>query len=235
MRILIVDQCSGSKAVEDRLEPIKWESIQDNSRETLVDRPGVPSRQAKDLYAGQQQVAISAATEILRDAGDTVDRLFISAGFGLVEEQTLLPYYDATFSELSPQEIVDRSTELSISDDLINYLCNSDTYELIFFALGSDYIAGIDFETVRDLLTAETWLVLFNQEEIPADEESLISLPARNGEASRQGTNVIALKGKLIKNFAEHRKKGYPVNSLEDVIEYCMESPSAQSDLTDYS
>lgn len=234
MRILIVDQCSSAKKGTERHEPLYEETIDSEPRRELVEEDGVASYRAGELYQGRQQQRINEATELLDQAGDTVDRVFISAGFGVVGEDEELPLYDVTFSDMSTTEIDERAAKLEIHEDLYELIVGSD-YEVVFFALGSDYYRSAKLSRLLPDVSEETFVVFFNQEEFDEEYDNGLSLEARTSQAKAYGTIVVALKGEFLRNFAEHRAAGEEVEDVDDIEVYCTEETVSQANFDDYS
>jgi hypothetical protein len=233
MRILVVDQCSNAKKAPGGFQKLDVNTVDSHKRSELVNQDGVPALPARKLYQGRQQQYINRATRELREAGDTVDRLFISAGFGLVEEDDHIPPYDVTFSDLTPDQIADRSVQLGIHDDLIKLVQETD-YDVIFLTLGSDYYRALDLEDLIDTVDEETTVVIFNGAIEREDYSQTITIPARTKEAQEQGTIVVSLKGKYLRNFADHRGSGKCPQSRTDIKRWCMEERSSQADFNEY-
>jgi len=229
MRILIVDQCSGSKDVPDSAPVFDAADIDEHGREGLLARDEVPAIPARRLYTGRQQKYIDSAVDRLRAAGDTVDRMYVSAGFGLVDERTELPPYNMTFADMSADEIDERATLLSIASDVREAVDTDPPYDVVVFALGNDYYRACDLQAVLDALPSETIAVVFNREDITADRANVVSIPARTTEAKEHGTIVVALKGSYLQNFARHRTEGAIVDEIGDVVEYCTTEPTTQT------
>jgi hypothetical protein len=234
MHILIIDQCSGSKEIPDTAPSFGTEEIDEYRREELITRDGVPAIPARRLYTGRQQRYIDSAVDQLRDAGDTVDRLFISAGFGLVTEETELPTYNVTFAEMNATDIDERAALLNIPGDVREVIRRSPPYDLVVLALGSDYYRACDLESVLDQLPDTTYGVVFNQEALADGRENVVSIAARTSEAKAQGTIVVALKGRYLQNFAAHRSGGKTVELIEDVTEFMESEPTTQAGLGEY-
>jgi hypothetical protein len=234
VRLLIIDQCSGAKDVPDGAKSFDWETLRDHSREALLQREGVPAVRARDLYDGRQQRLIDSAVDRLRGAGHTVDRMFVSAGFGVIDEETALPPYDTTFNDLSTAAIDDRAATLGIHDRVLDLLTAGEPYDLAFLPLGSDYYRASRIEAVLAELPAETTVVLFNAEETVAGYENAMSLPARTSEAKKHGTIVVALKGQYLHNFATHLEAGATVEGSADIEDYCTREYTQQAGLDDY-
>ena len=235
MRILIIDQCSGDKSAPDWFEPYTVDDLDEHSYEELIRRDQVPTLPARKLYQGRQQQYISQAIQRLRAAGDTVNRVFISAGFGVVDEETKLPPYDVTFTGLSDSAIQDRAGDLGIQDAILDKIDVSPAHDLVFFALGSDYYEGLDLETILESVPESGFVVLFNQEAVAETNDRTVSIPARTAEANEHGTITVALKGRYIQNFAEHREHEVTIESIQDIVTYCTTDYTPQSGLHEYS
>lgn len=234
MRILIVDQCSSAKKTSGRNDPLGEDTIDTASRDELVEMDGVESYTAEELYQGRQQQRITEAKRSLEDAGDEVDRVFVSAGFGVVSDQEELPLYDVTFADMGAAEIDERAEDLGIHEDLRDWIVGSD-YDIVFFALGSDYYRSAKLEEILPDVSEETFVVFFNRNELEEEYENGLSIAARTSEAKAYGTIVVALKGEYLRNFASHREAGDEVETVEDIEAYCREEAGSQAGLDDYS
>ena len=233
MDILVIDQCSSSKSYPSGCEIFDSAEIDEASLEALRDRDEVISVPARDLYEGRQQRHISDAVDSLRTNGHSVDRYFISAGFGLVEEGESLPPYDVTFAEMTPDDIDSRATALGISDDTRDLLSENE-YDVVFFALGSDYYRTLEFSEIISRVPETTTVVIFNQEEDADRYDNVVSIPARTEDAKELGEIVIALKGSYLKNFAGRIATGVTLESAADVVAACVETTTLQKDLDEY-
>ncbi len=233
MRILIVDQCSGAKKGSDRCDPLTQKTIDTESKNDLITHNGVASYRAEQLYQGRQQKRITEATQVLERVGDDVDRIFISAGFGVVDRNEELPLYNITFADMSTKEIDDRAEELGIYEDLRELIIDAN-YDVVFFALGSDYYRSAKIEELLQDISTKTFVVLFNQEEFEAEYENAISIPARTPQAKSHGKIVVELKGEYLYNFATHREVGHAVESIEDIKSYCIKEPASQVGIDEY-
>lgn len=233
MKLLVIDQCSGRKDYPDSAESYDAEAIDGSTLETLRTRDETVSTPAVDLYTGRQQQYIDAAIDRLEArAGDSVDRYFISAGFGVVDEDERLPPYDVTFTDYSAGEVGERASDLGIEEDLLTLLDSE--YDIVFLALGSNYYRTFDLPTVLASAPSDTLTVCFNRESEAAPFDNAVVLPARTEQAKEQGTIVVALKGKYLQNFADHRAHGAQVDSAKDIETYCTTKYETQSDFGAY-
>ena len=233
MKILIIDQCSGDKTYPDWAETYGADEIDATPLAELRTRDETVAIRAQDLYAGRQQQYITRAIEQLESrAGDTVSRYFISAGFGLVGEDEQLPPYNVTFNDYSSAEIEERAEKLGIEERLFEVLTAE--YDVVFFPLGSSYYQTFDLSSAIETIPTETLVVCFNCESEVSDFDNAVSIPARTEQAKEQGAIVVALKGKYIQNFAEHRAHGQTVSGIEDIEAYCVQEYATQSDFGAY-
>ncbi|WP_435319004.1 hypothetical protein [Haloarchaeobius sp. TZWSO28] len=229
--MLVVDQCSGSKDVPDGVTPFDADEIDEYGREELLDRDGIPGLKARSLYTGRQQGYVDNAVDSLRADGHEVDRLFISAGFGLVDEDTPLPPYEVTFANMTATEVRDRAERLNLTNDLIEHIKKAGRYDVVFFPLGTDYYRALDLDSVFTTVDEETYVVVFNQEELVDTADRIISIPARTAEAKEHGTIVVSLKGRYLEYFASHIGAGKTVESVDDLIQYCTTEQTSQQGL----
>lgn len=230
MRILVVDQCSGKKAYPDDSSVCDIEIIDENSLADLLDRPDLPGIEARDLYAGRQQKHVSEAVRSLHAADFDVDRVFISAGFGVVEEDTRLPPYDVTFKQMNHEEITARSRQLGISDDVIEFVTRTPPYDIVFLPLGADYYRALDLDRLISACHDSTTVVLFNQESLAEEHPNVVSIPARTKEAKEYGEITVALKGEYLRRFARQAVTS-PPSTPEEIVEFCQADPTVQSGL----
>lgn len=229
MNILVIDQCSKAKTAPDESRSVDADAIDEHGLETLRERPGTASKPARKLYAGRQQKYIDSAVDKLRASGDTVTRYFISAGFGLVAEAEELPLYDVSFTDLSDAEIERRAAALDIQAELKEVVAGD--YDLIFFALGSDYYTSFDVEAVLAAVPEDTWAVCFNQASAVESVANALSIPAKTAQAKEHGTIVVALKGQYLQNFASHRANGQEVTDASDIKRFCQTAYTTQTNL----
>jgi hypothetical protein len=219
MNILIIDQCSGSKSYPQQASVLDLAEV-DAYRQSDFDGHEPTEIPAKELYDGRQQRYIDEAVEVLRKSGHEIERYFISAGFGLVNEQECLPPYEVTFSNMADSEIEKRAEALEISNDVENVVSNT-SHDIIFFAIGSDYAKSVRLSQIVDVIPESVRVVLFNNEDLAESYRHVVSISARTSDAKKHGTIVVALKGIYLKNFARHLTKGEHSTDPSEVVRYC--------------
>ena len=219
MRILVIDQCSGSKEIPKGAPVFDEEETLEYTREELLGQNNVPEIEARDLYTGRQQGFVKDAVRRLRGNDHDVERYFVSAGFGLVGERDRLPPYEVTFSSMNVGEIRERSRQLNIQEELERVLTKSD-YDIVFFTLGSDYYTSIDVDKIVQEVPADRIGVVFNRKLVDEQFENIVSVPARTEDAKRHGKIVVGLKGHYMKNFAQY-VEGLKFLQPETIEELC--------------
>jgi hypothetical protein len=232
MKILIIDQCSKSKSHMETEPVFDLYDIATHSRAELLGKDGVQAQPARRLYTGRQQRYITDAVDALRSDGHAVDRYFISAGFGVIDEDTSLPPYNVTFADMADEVIEARAQELGLSET-VHGLVTDQAYDVVFFALGRDYIHGLDIETILESLPAASIAVLFNQYGLEERFENVVSIPARTEQAREQGAIVVALKGVYVQHFVDHLGQGASITE-PDVRRYCMDEATTQTGFDKY-
>ena len=233
MRILIIDQCSNSKSYPEDSVAFDASEIDDAGLATLRRREDAASIPARKLYTGRQQKYVGDAVDSLRANGHTVGRYFISAGFGLVAENEELPPYNVTFADMTASEIDSRAEVLGLTEQTQDVI-SAEAYDIVFFALGSDYYRALNLPETLSAVPEETIGVTFNQEELADQYDNVTSVPARTEQAKEHGTIVVALKGTYLKNFADNLAHGSEPTSVEDVSAACLTEPTSQKDLADF-
>lgn len=233
MRILVLDQCSATKSYPDGSPTFSLDDLENRSREDLLSEDGVAATKARNLYNGRQQTRIDAAVDALREAGHEVDRYFVSAGFGLVEESDFLPPYNVTFHDFSDDEIQERAENLGLREAVSNLLKSNPTYDMAFLALGNDYYKAIGFPDVLDS-PSETTTIVFNGKDAIKPGSDVLSLPARTDEARELGVTVLELKGKYLQNFARNLIERGPFHSKMGIRDSCLNNWTRQTEFTDH-
>jgi hypothetical protein len=148
-RILVIGSCTKKKRYTDtmRAHEVEFPAVDDqvdSSKRDLfrhLDQYQVYSCAAKDMYIGAQQKLLLEGIRLLRRFSN-VDYYILSAGFGLLNENDCIPCYESTFSGLTKKEISEKSRLLGIPDKFSS-LVTETHYDLIYYALGSDYFAAI--------------------------------------------------------------------------------------------
>jgi len=96
MDVLVLSPCSKDK----RYDPVLGcEDVDEHSREELVQEHGEYTTTAADMYTGREHQHVRTAVSHLREVAE-VDWYIISAGFGLLRDETEIPSYECGFSDI---------------------------------------------------------------------------------------------------------------------------------------
>lgn len=225
MRVLIIDQCSGRKNLPDDCRELEETEIDELDIQKLLQTGDIVSRRARRLYDGRQQRKITEAVDQLRAVDVDVDRCFVSAGFGLVDEDQELPAYDVTFRNESHAR--ERGEKLGLYSSVSN--AAREQFDIVFFPLGEQYYEAMNVDQIVPELAEDALVVVFNREELDSHNENVLSLPANTETGSKYGGGVIGVKGSYLQNFAENVASGSTVESLDDIKQLCTTTPTEQT------
>ncbi|MBD3158621.1 MAG: hypothetical protein GF309_07520 [Candidatus Lokiarchaeota archaeon] len=142
MRICVIGSCGKRKRTSSPNEPTCEELQNQNAlpiwRKKLQDL----TVEARNMYTGNQNRELCKGVDMLREInGVTVDFFIISAGFGFLNENEIIPPYECSFSTMTKSEIQRRSRKLGILHDFREI--SSSDYDLFYMALGRKYITAL--------------------------------------------------------------------------------------------
>jgi len=170
---------------------------------------------AGELYRGRQHLQLMQGINLLRKTFryDAVDVKIISAGFGVVDENQLLPPYNVTFADQSSSKVLTAAQRLKIPQK-INRLIQGD-YSCAFFLLGDKYLLsiGLPFKHIPN------FPCLFlagpsNRKRVPRRFPYTFVRVGQDDSISFS-YNLVGLKGQLIKLFAEQILSPLPQTSAQ--------------------
>jgi hypothetical protein len=145
LRILVVGSCSKGKLkqysdaptcgdLESKESLIKWQSLLSNS---VV--------KAREMYTGRLNQELVKGVDLLRQIkGLKIQLHIVSAGFGIVNENELIPPYDCSFSGMRKHEILARADNLKIEYDFAQ-ICSAG-FDIIYLAVGKNYLIALGDE-----------------------------------------------------------------------------------------
>lgn len=161
---------------------------------------------AREMYTGNQNRELVKGVDLLRKIEDSLVHLYIiSAGFGFLAEEELVPPYDCTFSGMNKQSILARASRLSIPHDFMEQCAGR--YDLYYLALGSDYYTALG----QDWKRGETGCIIqfveknasSNQVWFPSGNDIVRALSARGHKIH----GAAGFKGDLLRILANQALK----------------------------
>lgn len=213
MSILVLSACSGDKAMDT--PDIACGDIDEASRSALLEEYRDVSMPARSLYTGNEHEHVEAAVEKFQEVADVEWRI-ISAGFGLVRPDTLLPTYECTFGDdeavrrrvegfgydpndlTSAQRIQTVAEELEIPSGIEQTLATG--VDLMFVVLGRDYLVatGSALSSIPDDTTAFAFAAKGNRDLIG----NCKWVPSTETERKELETTWMEVKGRQLRNVA---------------------------------
>lgn len=211
--IYVLSACSGDKAID---AVIDCEEIDARDRVELVNQFSEVSMEAQSLYTGDEHEHVKTAVERFGELG-TVEWRIISAGFGVIQPDTVLPSYECTFRDADSvrqrvkthghdpasltkaerTQVVAR--ELGIPTAIEEWLDRSP--DILFVVLGQDYLIAADsaLSEIPDETAAFAFAANGTREQIGRCRW----IPSTDTERAALQTTWTRVKGVQLRNVAE--------------------------------
>lgn len=218
LNIFVLDSCTAKKRFK-RLD-ITCDVIDKFGREKLIKRDDLRNvvLPARDMYMGGQHLYTVKAVEILRSIPNVncVDFYILSAGFGLLEERTLIPPYECTFGIMKRKEIKYRSKKLHVEEKLLQ-IFEKKKYDFCFFLLGVKYLIAIE-DVLNQLPNSSTYYFYTSRggSKIIPQKAGFNLIFANRFEAEKLEVSHFEIKGFLFYNLAKKLSK-YS-NNIENIL-----------------
>lgn len=200
MRLLVITSCTGEKAVDHdrRLTLADFRSPEQLPQRERELTPWMCP--AGELYTGDQHVKLMNGVRLLRRrfGPQVVTVQIISAGYGLVPEERPLAPYEATFNTMRRREATAWAQHLNVASDVRQAIRG---FPLVFFLLGAHYLKAVKPPIIPE---PGQRLIFLAKPDLLADLScpGVTVVPAGRAEASRYGSGLVALKGRLFELFA---------------------------------
>lgn len=137
--------------------------------------------------------------------GVEVDMFIISAGFGVLNEDEMIPPYECSFSSLKKAEILERAEALGIEDSVAS-ICRTE-YDLLYIALSKKYMLTLGEHPFHDM---DGVAVVFHHTKADCETVYVPSGSATVKSFSQQGFKihgVVGFKGDLLRILSEFAMK----------------------------
>jgi hypothetical protein len=214
LRILVVGSCGKKKRSMIPNAPRCGDLLSRRDFTKWRKRLSMYSSKARDMYVGSQPRELTSAVDLLRSIkGVQVDYHIVSAGFGLLGENDIVPPYDCSFTGMRQTELVARASLLAIEHDF-RKACRS-PHDFSYFALGSEYMTALG-SSWKDVLTGK--LLTFHPVVAKAD---VVLLPC-----SAATVKALSSVGHKI-----HGVTGYKGDLLRILAEYALERSNPSSEI----
>ncbi|QLC32852.1 hypothetical protein EFA46_001040 [Halarchaeum sp. CBA1220] len=212
MDVLVLSPCSKDKRYDLVLD---CKDVDEYLRDELVNEHGEYTTTASNMYTGREHQHVKAAVTKLREVVD-VDWYIISAGFGLLRDETKIPSYECGFSDIESVRTRARRAGYD-TDDLTNdetiqtvgrekriprafsNVLNRE-YDLLFVVLSEPYLLS-----VADALTEipeQTTAFAFASNGSRQYVGDCTWIPATETERQALETTWMALRGQQFRELA---------------------------------
>lgn len=205
MRICVIGSCGKKKSTQSEQQPTCKDLQSPEALDTWTKKLADLVIPARDMYTGNQNRELVKGVDKLRTIpGFSVDLFIISAGFGFLSEDELVPPYECSFSLMKRSAIITRSKRLEIPTSF-GQICQR-TYDLMYLALGKNYLFSLG-PSWPSHITCPT--VMFDDSYHYRD---LIHIPAGN-----KTVKSFSIKGKKV-----HGAAGFKGDLLRILAEYAL-------------
>jgi hypothetical protein len=214
MRVLIVGSCGKRKLHNSINQPKCCDIDSRHGIDHWRQQFSGLSVLARDLYTGPQSTELIKAVDLLRTISNIeVQIVIISAGFGILQENDLVPPYDCSFESMKIGEIRKRSEELNLQSSFTKLM--HENFDLVYLALGKRYLDALG----KDILsTIQTPTIVFHQQEskhlirIPCSAE-IVKVFSKHGHKMH---GVVGFKGDLLRILARYAlERPHPYNEVK--------------------
>jgi len=202
VRILVVGSCSKRKLIQHKDAP----SCNDlSSKDALLTWQEFLCDyvvRAREMYTGYLNQELVKGVDILRKIeGIEVQLVIVSAGFGIIGENELIPPYDCSFSGMRKCEIQARKNGLKIEYDFAR-ICSSG-FDIVYLALGRNYLLALGDEwtsvTTSLVIGFDKNLTGSRVVHVPADYRTVSAFSSKGYIIH----GVVGFKGDLLRILAE--------------------------------
>lgn len=214
MKTLVISSCTAKKKYKHINQLIESDFINTSTLKEKEENLKYISCIAKEMYIGNQHLSVVNGIESLRNylSEDKIDFYIISAGYGLIKEDTIIAPYNVTFQGKKLKDIKELSRHLNINKDLQNII---NEYDLVIILLGIDYIKALEVEKLK-INTKTIFFAPKTVKKIIPCRENIFIIEAGEEQRKKQGCMGIDLKGVMFNVLAKSMIKNEL--SFRDII-----------------
>lgn len=154
---------------------------------------------AEELYTGQQHRRLMRAVHLARQVRALfVDVHIVSAAWGIVAGNTLLPPYNASFSDLRKSALEQRAEQLGLRGAFSSWLARPDSLKMLL--LGDAYLDAVGL-THRAHFPWPTIMLCSPGRSYAMNQPNCYAVGLGTKESSQYHCGVVALKGEVAGKF----------------------------------
>ena len=198
--LLVISSCTGDKAV--KVPALTLDDFADSDRLAKREHELASVRRpAETMYTGWQHIYLMRGVNNLRRAfgNDFIDLRILSAGYGLIASDRPICPYNVTFNGMGRAQARVWARHLNVPSDVRTAL---EGVEVAIFLLGSRYLDAIE----PPIAARDRQRLIFLAK--PSESSRLasagvVTVPTGKSEATKYGSGLVALKGKMFERFAK--------------------------------
>lgn len=203
VRMLVIGSCTKSKLDSDcpvavRLTEADFENeVRLRAREQELTRW---LRPAADMYTGRQHTQMMDGVRALRLAfgSDACDVAIVSAGYGLLSEQTPIAPYDITFHGMGKPLIRAKGEKLGIPESVRQVLPG---HSVVFLLLGDDYLLSVRPPLIPS--DGQRFVAFGSAKLRQVPGSDVVVIPAEKEAAREFHDGITTVKGRMFYLFAK--------------------------------
>jgi hypothetical protein len=131
----------------------------------------------------------------------SIDLKIVSAGYGLLDEETPIVPYEMTFSGMKIRDLREWADFLELPKKVVGSLSG---YQLTFVLLGKEYIRAVAFPSGLETNGLCVFLTGKGALRYLPSGPNIFRITLDNSDASRLGAGLVALKGRVFEILGEH-------------------------------
>ncbi len=197
-KVLVVTSCTGKKYHSPKYM-LTFDDLKDPDilyrKEQELSNYKMPAIQ---MYIGKQHGHVVEGLRMLRSkyGHDYIDLMIVSAGYGLLDEKDTIVPYNASFSDMKTQAIIDWSRHLNIKESLEKAM---QKYDLIIFLLGANYLQSLSLPVKADHGQKLIFISGWSSSELIPDLDNYWLIGSSQKDATIYGSALVSLKGLFFK------------------------------------
>lgn len=218
MQLLILASCTGEKKYkpENHLteSDFRLMGTEDFARREKELSPY--SSPAKEMYTGQQHIRLLRGLTWMRETCPHIPThlKILSAGYGLLDEDTPIVPYEMTFQGMNTARIREWGNFLEIPQKVLATLRE---YDLTLVLLGNEYLRAIGFPQTLNFSNRLFFLTGKGAQKRLPIGDNIFTVTLNNADARRFGAGLVALKGRIMEVLGDYIRRQGP-DSFERIL-----------------
>ncbi|NIM97172.1 MAG: queuine/archaeosine tRNA-ribosyltransferase, partial [candidate division Zixibacteria bacterium] len=199
MKILIITSCTAEKRYKPKKQLTQTDFLLRGTEAFLRREEELSAYQlpARKMYTGQQHVRLIRGLELMRKACPeaTIELKIVSAGYGLLDEESAIVPYELTFQNMRSRELREWADFLQLPKKILSKFSD---YDLTFVLLGEEYLKALAFPETLDHKGVLVFLTSKGGLRYLPSGSNILPITLDKSDARRLGAGLVALKGRVM-------------------------------------